>query len=538
MTDTLLLDCTLRDGGYYNAWDFSPDLIRAYLEAMRAAQVDIVELGFRFLANNGFKGACAYTSDDFIRTLPIPKGLTVAVMINGGDLLGDLGLEATLGCLFPETAETSPVELVRFACHFHEFKKVLPAVNWLTERGYRVGFNLMQIADRTREEVVELARTARDWPIEVLYFADSMGSMTPDDTSRVIGWMREEWKGPLGIHTHDNMGLALQNTLRAHAEGATWLDATVTGMGRGPGNARTEELTIEAESLRGRKANLVPLMSLVRQYFQPMREHYGWGSNPYYYLSGKYGIHPTYIQQMLVDSRYNEEDVLAVIEHLRCEGGKSFSAGTLDAARNFYQGPPQGSWAPAEMIEGREVMILGAGLGVAKHRTALETYIRNKKPVVIALNTQGGIDTDLIDLRAACHPVRLMADCDAHLSLPQPLITPASMLPEDLRTQLSSKTLLDFGINLVSDQFAFNDTYCSTPSLLVLAYALAVAGSGKASRILLAGFDGYPEGDARNTEVENILRILADSENSPEVVSITPTRYKHLKQLSVYGFYP
>jgi 4-hydroxy 2-oxovalerate aldolase len=308
-----VLDCTLRDGGYYNAWDFAPALVRSYLEAMKAAQVDAVELGFRFLRNDGFKGASAYTTDDYLRSLDIPRELTPAVMLNGADLLTDLGLEPALDRLFPETAETSPVALVRFACHFHEFERALPAAGWLAERGYQVGFNLMQIADRTREEVVEIAGKARAWPVDVLYFADSMGSMTPDDAARIIGWLREEWPGPMGIHTHDNMGLALQNTVRAEAEGVTWLDATVTGMGRGPGNARTEELVIEAEALRGRKADLVPLMGLIRKHFQPMKERYGWGTNPYYYLAGKHGIHPTYIHEMLGDARYDEEDVLAVI---------------------------------------------------------------------------------------------------------------------------------------------------------------------------------------------------------------------------------
>lgn len=535
MPETLLLDCTLRDGGYYNAWDFPPELIAAYLEAMKAAQVDIVELGFRFLQNSGFKGACAYTSDAFLRSLEIPAGLTVAVMVNGSDLLTDLGLEATLERLFPVPAAETPVELVRIACHLREVQAVLPAVAWLSERGYRVGFNLMQIADRSREEVVELARSARDWPVEVLYFADSMGSMTPEDTARIISWLREAWDGPVGIHTHDNMGLALQNTLRAQAEGATWLDATVTGMGRGPGNARTEELVIEAQALRGRRANLVPLMSLLRQHFQPMKEHYGWGTNPFYFLSGKYGIHPTYIQNMLTDSRYSEEDILAVIEHLRQEGGKSYSAGTLDGARNFYKGAPQGSWRPQERLEGREVLILGAGPGAVQHRAALEAYVRRARPLVIALNTQSSIAEELIDLRAACHPVRLMADSEAHLRQAQPLITPASMLPQDLRAPLQGKELLDFGISLAGGGFEFGETHCGSPSLLVMAYALAAAGSGRARRVLLAGFDGYGQGDARNQEVEEVLRQLEQVPGSPEVISVTPSRYKHLKQISVYG---
>ena len=530
-----LLDCTFRDGGYYNAWDFPRDVIHNYLTAMKAAEVDVVELGFRFLNNSGFKGACAYTTDDFLRSLDIPEGLTVAVMVNGSDLLTDLGLEPALEKLFPVPAAETPVELVRFACHFHEFERVLPAVSWLTEQGYRVGFNLMQIADRSREEVLQLARKAREWPVEVLYFADSMGSMTPEDAARIVSWLREEWDRPLGIHTHENMGLALQNTLKAHEAGATWMDATVTGMGRGPGNARTEELVIETTARRGSSPNIVPLMGLIRSFFQPLKNKHGWGSNPYYFLSGKYGIHPTYIQSMLMDSRYSEEDILAVIEHLRQEGGKSFSANTLDGARNFYKGLPQGNWQPKTTLEGRDVLILGAGPGAAQHRGALETYVRRARPTVIALNTQSGIAEELIDLRAACHPVRLMADSEAHLTQSQPLITPAGMLPDDMRTPLEGKELLDFGISLTPGKFEFFSSHCASPSLLVLAYALAAAGAGRARRVLLAGFDGYGQGDARNQEVEEVLRLLEQTPDSPEVISITPSRYKHLKQISVYG---
>lgn len=530
----VILDCTFRDGGYYNDWDFPPSVVSAYLHAMKAAQIDVVELGFRFIANKGFKGATAYTTDDFLRSLSIPEGLTVAVMVNGSDVLTDLGLEASMERLFPEPASQTPVELVRFACHFHEFERVLPAVGWLSERGYRVGFNLMQIADRSREEILSLARLSKQWPVEVLYFADSMGSMTPEDAARIVGWLREEWDGPIGVHTHDNMGLAMPNTLSAAAAGATWMDATVTGMGRGPGNARTEELVIEAEAMRpDRKVNLVPLMTLIRKYFGPLKAKCGWGSNPYYYLSGKYGIHPTYIQEMLSDARYDEEDILAVIEHLRQEGGKKFNIDRLQDARRFYSGEPRGTWRPADLIAGREVLILGAGPGVADHREALEAYIRRAKPLVLALNTQSGIASELIDLRAACHPVRLMADCEAHVALPQPLITPASMLPDEIREALAGKTLLDFGLGVEPSTFEFHETHCIAPTSLVMAYTLAVATSGKARRILMAGFDGYPAGDARNEQTAEILSCY-QKHGGLDLISITNTKHA-MRRASVYG---
>ncbi|WP_217190867.1 aldolase catalytic domain-containing protein [Pseudomonas shirazica] len=535
MSGSTVIDCTLRDGGYYNSWDFPEDVVDDYLKAMVAAGVNVVELGLRSLKNSGFKGASAFTTDHYIRSLDVPDSLSVAVMINAVELLSsDLPMEEVLSRLFPETAATSPVELVRIACHVHEFEQSLPASAWLKERGFQVGFNLMQIADRNQQEVETLAAAAANWPLDVLYFADSMGSMSPDQVAQVVGWLRSRWKGPLGIHTHDNMGLALQNTLRALDEGVTWLDATVTGMGRGPGNAKTEYLVIELSERSGLSANVVPLMGVINRYFRPLQHECGWGTNTYYYLAGKYGIHPTYIQEMLGDSRYGEEDILAVIEHLRVEGGKKFSSRTLNSARVFYQSPTQGSWAPAEVLAGRDVLLLGTGPGVEKHRAAIEAYIRRCKPFVMALNTQAKIASELIDVRVACHPVRLLADCAEHARLPQPLVTPASMLPEDVRQALGETTLLDFGITVNPDMFEFNSTHCTLPTSLVFAYALAIAASGDARSINLAGFDGYGADDPRTAEVESVLELFLKSTPELPVTAVTPSRYA-IESKSIYA---
>ena len=384
----MFLDCTLCDGGYYNSWDFPESVIQEYLQAMQATGVDIVELGLRSLKNVGFSGACAYSTDAFLRSLAIPQTLTLSVMINASELCGATPLAEVLQQLFPLPASESPVDLVRVACHVQEFAQALPAATWLQRRGYRVGFNLMQVAHCSQAEVKALARQACEYPIEVLYFADSMGGMRPQQVAQTIAWLRTEWRGALGIHTHDNMGLALSNTLRALDEGVTWVDATVTGMGRGPGNARTEELAIEMAERRAQSINLVPLMGLVRSYFRPLQHQCGWGTNPYYYLAGKYGIHPTYIQEMLSDKRYSEEDVLAVIERLKVEGGRKYSAQALDAARHFYLGELRGSWCPADVFMGRKVLLLGSGPGVAMHRTAIEAFINHYQPLVVSSHTK------------------------------------------------------------------------------------------------------------------------------------------------------
>jgi len=529
-----LIDCTLRDGGYYNHWDFPEELIYSYLNAMDLAAVDFVELGFRSFDKNGFRGACAYTTDDFIRSLNITSGLKIGVMVNAAEVVNYVDGPLAAAKLLFVPAEQSPVTLVRFACHVHEFEATLPVCAWLKELGYLVGINLMQVADRSEAEIERIGEIASQYKLDALYFADSMGSLEPQQAAAIVEILKRHWRGELGIHTHDNMGRAMANTLSAINEGVTWVDSTVTGMGRGPGNVQTEYVLIELESQRGKHVNLSPLFQLIRKHFKPMQEHYGWGANPYYYLAGKYGIHPTYIQNMLGDSRFGEAEILSVIDHLKVVGGKKFSTAIMEAGRQVYGGEQAGSWTPKDILSGREVLIVGNGPSVANHRKAIEQYILKAKPFVIALNTQKSIEENLINVRAACHPFRLLADCETYPSLNQPLVVPSSRLPEIIKQSMEGVNQYDFGLSVDPGKFEFHDTYAIAPTSLVVAYALSIATSGKATRILLAGFDGFSADDPRTEEMEALFESYQNANGALPILAVTPTRYK-IQSSSIYA---
>jgi 4-hydroxy 2-oxovalerate aldolase len=530
---TVHLDCTLRDGGYYNAWDFSPSLVAEYLEAMHHAAVDYVELGFRSLKNTGFKGAYAFSTDEFLRGLDLQPGQRIGVMVNAAEIADYAdGVASAIDALFAK-AEDSPVSLVRLAAHYPELEATMEAASILQERGYQVGVNLMQISQRSPDEQRRAAHLAQSYQPDAFYFADSMGCLTGEDVTRIIEIIRTDWDGPIGIHAHDNLGNALANTLRAHDLGATWLDSTVTGMGRGPGNTMTEYLAVELAERTQRRVELTPLFQLIRKYFGPMKAQFGWGTNPYYYLAGKHRIHPTYIQEMLADTRYSDEDIMAVIGHLKGRDAAQYNAAALEQGRHFYHGDVSGSWQPSAAIGDRPVLILGAGPSIGTYQSAIERYIRHHRPYVIALNTEGRIPADLIDIRAACHPVRLLADYDRYRSLPQPLATPASMLPSAVRDALSECKLLDFGLSIRSDTFACHPSHCVLPTSIVVAYALAIATSGGAEQILLAGLDGYSADDPRRAELDDLFALYANTSDTP-FASITPTKLE-IPSVSVFA---
>lgn len=332
-----LLDCTLRDGGYYTDWNFEEEVVNEYLKAIPEVGVSVVELGFRSLKKNNKLGEFAYTTDEHIESLNIPKNINIAVMVNASDLIGFKSITNSLEKLFPKNANNSLVDIVRIASHPHEVSKVLPATRWLKEQGFIVGFNIMQISEESENIVKDLVREITQFPVDVLYFADSLGNMTANDTSRVISWIREYWTKDIGIHAHDNIGLALQNTLSAIDKGATYIDSTVTGMGRGPGNTKTEVLSIEIAEKVSKKINPIPLLDLISNHFSALKESCGWGTNPYYYMSGKYSVHPSYVQYMLSNSDdYTKDDILTALEYLKFNNGRKFDLDTLKKFKSDY----------------------------------------------------------------------------------------------------------------------------------------------------------------------------------------------------------
>jgi 4-hydroxy 2-oxovalerate aldolase len=305
-------------------------------------------------------------------------------------------------------------------------------------------------------------------------------------------------------------------------------------MGRGAGNAKTELLAIEISDIRNTELNIKPLLSLISSIFKSLQAKHGWGSNPFYYLSGKNSVHPTYVQEMMVDSRYEEEDIISVIENLGSKGGKKYSKNSLLEARNYYSKVSQGNWSPLDLFEGKEVILIGSGPGVSSHKRAIEDYIKNSKPLVMALNAQSSIKNDLIDVRIACHPFRLKADCEKLSNLSKPLIVPASSIPSDVLDLMSSIEILDYGLSVEAHHLKYEKTSCTLLNPIVISYALAVASSGKAKRLLLAGFDGYTADDPLRIENDMIFKAHQDIDSAVSLLAITPTLY-NINSTSIYA---
>ena len=518
-----VLDCTLRDGGYYNNWDFSLDLVKNYIKTISSSGVKYIELGFRSFSSKSFRGSNWYTTENYINSLTIPNNLKISVMVNASQIIMQNDLESSVRKLFIKK-NRSKIHLVRIASHVHELDKTFKIIKILKKLGYKVGLNLMQISELSDNHLAAVVRKIQKNKPDIFYFADSLGSLDPFRIRKIVKIIKSNWKGEIGIHAHDNLGKAILNTVEAINLGVKWVDCTITGMGRGPGNAQTENFLVELQNRYNKKFKILPILKLIKNYFEKLKAKYSWGTNTYYYLAGLYGIHPTYIQEM-ISTHFDDAEILAAINQLKDSGGSKYN---VDLVRSEFQRNiklQNGSWSPQNHIRKKEVLLVASGPKSKDYKNEIEMYIKSKKPYVIAVNTDVEIDKKLIDIYAACNPLKLIANSDSYKNLKCPLAVPKTLINRALKKEFKNLKILDFGVGLEQNTFKFNKNGAIMPRLFTLVYALSIATSGAANRILLAGFDGYGIEDSRTKIIDELLHLYSSSSGSRPLLAVTPTTY-------------
>ena len=518
-----LLDCTLRDGGYYNNWDFSEKLIQEYINKISQTNIRFVELGFRNFRQNRPLGSTGYTDDKLIRKLKIPSQLKIGVMVNAGELKKNyLSPLKNLQRLFPK--KNKKISFVRFACHFEEIFILGECINWLKKNNIEVFINIMQISEINQKQVLRICKFLKNKNIKALYLADSLGCLNLVSLKRIIKIFKANWHEDLGLHAHNNLKLALRNSLFAIDLGFNWIDCTILGMGRGPGNLITEDILNKFD-----KKNLYKVKSLKQKYFSKLKKQYNWGPNKYYKIAAKFKIHPTYIQEMLSDKRYNKKNYTIILNTLKKTDSRKYNPSKLFLPNSIYLSKPKSNWSPVNDLYQKDVLILGPNILEKKETRKIENFILNQKLFVVAVNSSRGVSEKLINIRTICHPKRMISDGLFLNNVKTTLSIPLSNLPDKLKNLLilKNKLTLDYGIMLNSNkEINIFKNYCSIPKPLAIIYSICIAIAGKARKIYLAGFAGFEKNNPLNDETDYYLRKIQKIYKNTLIKTITKTKYK------------
>ena len=132
MNNLKILDCTLRDGGYYNNWKFDNSQVKKYLESLAKANVDIIEIGFHFLDRNTEYGDYAYIDEKYLKNLKFTKKTKLAVMFNGSDFTKNKNTLKFLNKTFKHSKNF--LDTVRIAIHLKDIRKIKDHLNFFKKK--------------------------------------------------------------------------------------------------------------------------------------------------------------------------------------------------------------------------------------------------------------------------------------------------------------------------------------------------------------------------------------------------------------------
>lgn len=279
-----ILDCTIRDGGLVNNWDFSVEFVQDLYNGLSEAGVEYMEIGYKNspkLLNATEPNPWRFLDDNFLKEIiPEKKFTKLSALVDIGRVDPD--------DILPR--EESILDMIRVACYIREVDKGLELVQMFHDLGYETTLNIMALSSVPEKQLMTAFEMVNNSSVDVVYIVDSFGSLDPRDIEHQVKKFKEMLPNKqLGIHTHNNMQLAFANTLAALQNGVTFLDASVYGMGRAAGNCHTELLV---SYIQKSSYEMKPLLSVIEKHMLEMRQKWEWGFIIPYMISGILNEHP------------------------------------------------------------------------------------------------------------------------------------------------------------------------------------------------------------------------------------------------------
>jgi 4-hydroxy 2-oxovalerate aldolase len=512
-----VLDCTLRDGGYYTNWDFKPDLVDTYIDSVSRLPIEYVELGYVNDDMDGYFGEYFFLRPAKLQAIrnKLRADQKLVVMLDGKSATPD-----RVAPLFAHLVGI--VDGVRITANPEKLEDALILAREFKKLGLMVGFNIMYLS--TYQDDLAKLQLVIDEPesYDSLALVDSYGGCAPAKVKYAIEEMRKLVPTrAIGFHGHDNMCLAFANTLAAIEGGADIVDGTFTGMGRGAGNVRTETVLIHLDREASNQDLDYQALANVVAPFEVMRKEYEWGTNLPYMLSGANSLPQKDVMDWLAKSRYS---VISIIRALQQQSGQ-------DVDRTVYPDVGQLGLSP------KNALLVGGGPSVAQHADAIRDFVERHDAIVIFSSSRHlALASAIGGRQLLCLPghdaLRAGMDKLSHISAAVVAAPPRvpGCVPAGLSIPVHQAAPLASPYE-GPDKGPVSD---SGP----MALGLGVVEALGADSCWLVGFDGYDTASLAeqelSREVQASLDAFAAAHGAASIASLTPTRYK-VKRRSLHG---
>lgn len=384
-----LLDCTLRDGGYLNDWEFGHNNLLSIYERLVEANVDIVEVGFIDERRPFDINRSIFPNTESIKniygTIQKKAPITVAMIDYGTCALDSI-----------EPCGDAWIDGIRVIFKKSLMHKAMDFCAKLKEKGYLVFSQLVATSSYTKEDIEEIAKLVNKVKPYAVSIVDTYGLMYPKDVMATFKELDSQVCSDIqiGFHAHNNLQLGYANCLALidlKTDREIILDGTLYGMGKSAGNNPIELVAMYLNEHRGKKYCISQMLETVEESIMDQHRMTPWGYRTFFYLSSRHRCHPSWVNYFQDKNNLSITDIEQVLGNLNAEDKKLFY--DSEYGDLLYKDYCKGKFTDsldiirlAENFSDRKLLIIGPGKNIILQREKVKAYIEREAPLSIAVN--------------------------------------------------------------------------------------------------------------------------------------------------------
>lgn len=392
-----LLDCTLRDGGYVNDWEFGNGNMISIYDRLNQSGVEVIEIGFlddrrpedmnRSIQPNTAAMTRAYSKG-------MERKSTIVAMIDYGT--------CSLDNLQPQSETT--IDGIRVIFKKNNMHKAVEFGKGVIAKGYKLFLQMVSITSYEDDDVKEFCDHVNETTPFGVSIVDTYGLMHKEQVFHYFELLDKYLKKDIsiGYHSHNNFQLAYSNTIEMlglKTDRDVIVDGTLYGMGKSAGNAPIELLSMYLNDNMGKSYDINQMLEAIDVNIMPIYEKHYWGYSLFFYLAAKNDCHPNYVKYLMDKRSLSVKDINVILDKISPELKLKYDADHIESIYSEYLlgTVKSDDESLGKLFGSRPILVIGPGKSVADRCGDIREFIKEKDPLTVAVNfIPSGIDADYI----------------------------------------------------------------------------------------------------------------------------------------------
>jgi 4-hydroxy 2-oxovalerate aldolase len=408
--------------------------------------------------------------------------------------------------------------MVRLAIDPKNLKRALILAEGVKKMGFEVGFNVMYMSTwADQKEFIQDLKFV-DGLADYFYMVDSFGGVYPSDVVNTINIVREKTSVSLGFHGHNNMELGLINTLTALENGVEIVDATITGMGRGAGNLKTELLLTVLNSKGLIDLDFNPL-GVVVDGFTKLQQQHEWGTNLPYMVSGANSLPQKDVMEWVSKRFYSFNSIIRALENQK---------NGIEDNKRFELFSPQKKY--------KKAILIGGGASSVNLSEPIKKLLSSEKDIcLVHASSRNAIHYKEVAVdqyfclvgNEGNRMVKVFEDLgnfSGMCVLPPYPRKMGTFVPNEVENRSFELKNIDYTSNIKDSHTAL---------------ALQICIDLGVKEVMIIGYDGYSDGKVGTKEqellAENEMLFESAQAYGLKLTSLSQTKYKSIQTDSIYS---